>query len=256
MTALRPDHRPIAQKNAPEALVDRPRAELLANAAMVVADLDHTLVASKHVHRALVGGYVASIAPNVLASEIDRRYDSLRGQSYSNILSSMLELCNCGNPAPMDFTQFFQGFNAFVARQASTVAPATEIPGARALVEQIKAIQVPFVVCTGSPRSLADLFLRQTGLDQLVSAQQMFCWGDSHLSKADPEFWVPILKELPRGQIVALDDHPHSIEYVMGAGQIGSVMALPSVPAEKFAPLQARFPGRIKLVEGSWDNWP
>ena len=175
---------------------------------------------------------------------------------YSEPRSSMLELCNCGNPAPMDFTQFFQGFNAFVARQASTVAPATEIPGARALVEQIKAIQVPFVVCTGSPRSLADLFLRQTGLDQLVSAQQMFCWGDSHLSKADPEFWVPILKELPRGQIVALDDHPHSIEYVMGAGQIGAVMALPSVPTEKFAPLQARFPGRIKLVEGSWDNWP
>lgn len=255
MTALTPNNRPGAQKNAPEASVNRPRAELLANAAMVVADLDHTLVASKHVHRALVGGYVASIAPNVPADEIDRRYDSLRGQSYSNILSSMLELCNCGNPAPMDFSQFFQGFNAFVAQQAQSVAPATEVPGARALIEQIQAIQVPFVVCTGSPRSLAELFLKQTGLDHLVSPQQMFCWGDSAVSKSDPEFWVPILENRPRGQMVALDDHPHSIEYVMGAGQIGAVVALPSVPAEKFAPLQARFPGRIKLVEGSWDNW-
>jgi len=255
MTALTPNQRPGSNMPAPDIAVGRPRAELLANAAMIVADLDHTLVASKHVHRALVGGYVASLAPNVPADEIDRRYDSLRGQSYSNILSSMLELCNCGNPAPMDFSQFFQGFNAFVARQAHTVPPATEVPGARALVEQIKAMQVPFVVCTGSPRSLAELFLKQTGLDQLVPAHQLFCWGDSPVSKADPEFWVPILKEHPRGQVVALDDHPHSVEYVMGAGQIRAVLALPSVPTERFAPLQARFPGRIRVVEGSWDNW-
>ena len=233
-----------------------PRSALLANAAMIVADLDQTLVKTSQAHRELVTAYMHSIAPGIGAEEVQARYDELRGQAYGNILQGMRSLCAHRESFSLTAAQFVAGFHPYVASWSPAKGPVVEvIPGARELLEEIRDLKAHLVVCTGSPRSLAQLFLRQAGLEQFVAADKLFCWGDTQYAKSDPEFWRPILRSEDRNRVIAIDDHPHSVEYVLGAGGIGGVIALPSVEEHRFAPLMQTYPQRIKLVRDTWNSW-
>jgi beta-phosphoglucomutase-like phosphatase (HAD superfamily) len=236
---------------------DMPRSAVLANAEMIVADLDQTLAFTKHVHFALLRSFIKKVDDTVQDHSIEKRYSELRGKSYADILEGLKELCKESAGAAISNENFTDTFLRFVqSDQAATATEkATEVPGARALLEEIRALRVPLVVCTGSPRPLAERFLSDTGLNHLVDGTQLYCWGDTKFSKGDPGFWDPILDGIARDRVVALDDHPHSAEYVLGVGRIGKLIANPSIPPEGFESITTKFPDRIKLIKATWGDW-
>lgn len=237
--------------------LSRPRGHVLANAEMIVADLDQTLASTKHVHRAIIGAYLEKLEPGIPGFEIDREYSALRGKSYHEILSGMLGVLHLHRSEKLSLEDFSAGFFSF-ARDFSSPHPslrAHEVPGARKLLEEASRIGVSVIVCTGSPRALAERFIRDSDLEDLVSCDKLFCWGDTAFSKKDGEFWNHALGSTNRERIIALDDHPHSAELVLAVGGIGGAVVLPSVPVRSFDTVLSRHGQRVRLVSDSWDNW-
>lgn len=233
------------------------RDVVIASAAMVVADLDQTLAFTKHAHMALIHSFMRGLNADISDESISQRYSDLRGRAYSDILEGMRDLHNARSASPISSDNFKKVFFEFSRQYKvdSDTERATEISGARELLLTVRQMGTPLIVCTGSPRPLAERFLAEAGVEDLVESRNLYCWGDTEYSKADAEFWVPILDGIDRQNVIALDDHPHSAEYLLKVAKVGAAFVLPSVGTEKFRDLEAEFPGRIVMIEKSWANW-
>ncbi len=234
-----------------------PRKELIANAELAVCDLDQTLTFTKELHRLLLLRFVSSQHSGADIIQVEQRYSELRGKAYSDILDGVAALVLNKSHFSGENLEFREAYFKFIGglNKNSLEYRSEVMPGTKALLEDIAAIGTEMVVCTGSPQILAELFIEQSGLTQFIPRDRMFCWGDTEYSKSDPQFWDPILGDRNRARILALDDHPHSVECVMKSGGIGNLVVLPSVSSDKFDSLNSEFPGRIKIVSNSWDNW-
>jgi beta-phosphoglucomutase-like phosphatase (HAD superfamily) len=127
------------------------------------------------------------------------------------------------------------------------------MPGAAALLREIAARNVPHLICTGSPRAMAELLVKESGLDAFVDPARLVCNGDEQLegaTKADARYWRGLLGTVDPARVIGFDDHPHSARCLLEAGRIGRVAAAPSVPRSDFAALECEFPGRVFLIEG------
>jgi beta-phosphoglucomutase-like phosphatase (HAD superfamily) len=233
------------------------RDAVIASAAMVVADLDQTLAFTKHAHMALIHSFMRGLNTDIPDESISQRYSELRGRAYSDILEGMRDLHNARSVSQISSDDFKRSFFEFSRQYKvdSDAERAIEIGGARELLLTVRQMGTPLIVCTGSPRPLAERFLAEAGVADLVESRNLYCWGDTEYSKADAEFWVPILDGIDRQNVIALDDHPHSAEYLLKVAKVGAAFVLPSVGTEKFRDLESEFPGRIVIIEKSWANW-
>jgi phosphoglycolate phosphatase-like HAD superfamily hydrolase len=206
---------------------------------------------------ALIHAFMKALDDRIPDEAISARYSELRGRAYSDILEGMRQLYSLNPETSSNAKDFREQFFRFSEsyKVSCENERVSQISGARSLLETVHSLGAPLVVCTGSPRPLAQRFLVEAGLSDLVEARNLYCWGDTEYSKADAAFWTPILGGINRQKIIALDDHPHSAEYLLKVAHVGALVALPSVDREKFQELEAEFPGKITIIEQSWDNW-
>lgn len=225
---------------------------------LAIFDLDQTLVRSSGVHLQLLLRTVAACGGDADSPLLPQRYDTLRGQSYTVILREMRAQA-FRDSQEVGEAVFNDRFDRIVNGFRAADYPGVQIeviPGADRLLEHLDRLRIERLHCTGSPRTVARMLLRESGLSRLVSDERLVCCGDTTLNKEDQAYWDTVLGERDRSRVIGFEDHPHGTAWLHRLARVAITYVRPSVALEQFEALRSRDGARIVTVKEWGDLLP
>lgn len=231
-----------------------------------VVDLDQSIVNSRPVHFALFQTLLRDRLGNSDSHITHARdtFSQFRGQAYSVIFRAMHQaMRDVSANVPEDLPAFIEAFSDVVTDvsegKVTLDGQPEPIPGADTLLKVLADNNVNSILCTGSPRVIAEMLLKSIRAYDLFPAGRLHCSGDEHLggyNKGASDYWDIIgLPAAEQASTVAFDDHPHSAANILSATKIPLlVLRVNSSPEDThyfdaLKKLREDFGARVHIIE-------
>jgi HAD superfamily hydrolase (TIGR01509 family) len=174
----------------------------------VILDVDGTLLLSNDAHAAAWTDTLVAAGHDVTAD----RVRPLIGMGGDKLLA---DLRAPSADSPEGERLGAEARERFARDHLPTLRPT---PGARALLERLRADGLRLVVATSAERGQLEGLLRQAGVDDLVD--EATSNSDVESSKPDPDIVMAAVRRsgLPPESLVMIGDTPYDVAAAMGAG--------------------------------------
>lgn len=206
----------------------------------LIFDLDGTLVDSEAPGLDVLHEMAVALGAPWPRSEMHERFG---GVPMARCVSAIAQWVPARRP-PLDEVAFLAQLRINMAERFRQGL--NEIPGARILLEQLQALQMPFAIGTNGPREKAELTLTLTGLRPLLG-ERVFCAPDVGSFKPEPGLFLHAAAALgcaPHRCAVVEDSLPGVQAGVAAGMQVFSLLPRADVP-----PALASLSGRIHFIE-------
>ncbi len=178
----------------------------------VIFDLDGTLVDSEAMGLQVLHGMATALGVAWPLQEMLSRFGGVPMAQCVAALSRELP----AHP-PLDQALFVQQLRANMAERFKQGLQ--EIPGATALLQHLKAIQMPLAIGTNGPREKAELTLGITGLRGFIG-EHLYCAPEVGRFKPDPALFWHVAEQLgcPPAACAVVEDSLPGLKAGLDAG--------------------------------------
>ncbi len=222
---------------------------LLLRASKVILDLDHLLVKPNGLHRRLFMETVRSLGGD---EEIARNsFIQNRGISYKKLLRMVFADCGGNETLGVCADDFAQQFS-FVAKYIQETkmigdANPSLCDGADMVAQRVASCGLPFKVCTGSLRAIAELEISLVGLDAYLKPKDLRCSDDTEFEKTEQRYWDELFEGHPPSTVLGFEDRVEPAEALLQRS-IGQMIIVPRIHDQSVVELSKRYPGRVTVL--------